>query len=179
MAHTKITEHSHTNPEHNGPEAVRAHYPWFMQNGNNWSKNIKNITRRAILYVCFSRMLINLVQTLNEMKSISHTLSLTVTVSFSFFCMLGFLVCICQYHKQLTGPVFASHELWYPSAVHQSIRQQLIWPPGFAADIEVVINSQLFHIMFSSQADTLCLIVPAVWVEELERAWKMQETPRI
>ncbi len=33
--------------------------------------------------------------------------------------------------------------------------------------------------MFSSQADIVCLIVPAVWVEELERAWKMQETENV
>ncbi len=30
LAHTRIAEHSHTNPEHNGPEAVRAYYPCSM-----------------------------------------------------------------------------------------------------------------------------------------------------
>lgn len=30
LAHTSIAEHSHTNPEHNGPEAVRAYYARSM-----------------------------------------------------------------------------------------------------------------------------------------------------
>lgn len=153
---------------------IHALWAWFMQNGNNLSKilppDIKNKRMGVSLYVCFSRMLVNLVQTLNEMKlfKVNHRSHFLFSVCSRFMRESVNII------SSWPGLCLQSHELCYPSAVHQSIRQQLVWPPGFAAVIDVVINSQLFYIMFSSQADIVCLIIPAVWVEELKGDQMMQ-----